>query len=138
MFEKGTKLYATFWHKCPRCHEGELWENKLWFAGAKALLTKADYCMHDKCSICGLVYDMEPGFWWGSMYMGYAFSSGALLLVSGIYIALFEFNMPIFLAVLSIAALIGFLYNARLSRSAYLNLWVKYDADAANRFQVIK
>lgn len=128
MFEKGTKLYSILWHKCPRCQEGDLWTNKLWFAGAKALLTKADYCMHENCPVCNLKYDMEPGFWWGSMYVGYAFSSGVLLAVSGVYIALFKFDMPTFLVVLSVSALIGFLYNARLSRSAFINLWVKYDA----------
>lgn len=128
MFGKGTKFYAIFWHKCPRCQEGELWTNKLWFAGAKALLTKADYSMHENCSVCNLKYDMEPGFWWGAMYVGYAFSSGTLLAISGAYIALFKFDMPVFLLLLAVSALVGFLYNARLSRSAYLNLWVGYDA----------
>ena len=127
MFQKGTKMYAIVRHKCPRCHEGDLWQNRLWFAGAQALLTKADYSMHENCAVCGLKYDMEPGFWWGAMYMGYAFSSGALLIVSGLYVLFFDFNMPIFLVVLAITSVIGFLYNTRLSRSAYLALWVKYD-----------
>jgi Protein of unknown function (DUF983) len=128
MLEKGTKLYAIVHQKCPRCHEGELWTNKLWFAGAKAMLTQVDYCMHENCPVCNLKYDMEPGFWWGAMYMAYAFSSGVLLFVSGLYLLFFKFNMPVFLAVLSLTALLGFLYNARLSRAAYISLWVNYDA----------
>ena len=38
MFKKGEKMYAIVHHKCPRCHEGDLWTNKLWFEGAKARL----------------------------------------------------------------------------------------------------
>jgi uncharacterized protein (DUF983 family) len=57
------KLEATVKLKCPRCHEGELFENKSFFSWRK--LSK----MHTNCSVCGLKYERESGFFYGAMYI---------------------------------------------------------------------
>ena len=111
--------------KCPRCHEGDLFRSPLF---PKFQL----YDMHEKCTHCNLRYESEPGFWWGAMYIGYAFSSGALLIVTGLCLLVFHIPLDIFWWILGVTAVLGFAYNARLARSAYINLWVSYDAKYAD------
>ncbi|WP_071891020.1 DUF983 domain-containing protein [Hymenobacter sp. PAMC 26628] len=53
--------------RCPRCHEGPL------FSHPAYRLTKfAD--MPAACPVCGQAYEPEPGFYFGAMFVSYAFS----------------------------------------------------------------
>jgi uncharacterized protein (DUF983 family) len=123
---KGTKLYTIFFMKCPRCHEGPLWKRSI-LSGAGDLVMKGDYSMYDNCPTCGQKYILETGFYWGAMYIAYALSSFVLLFVG--LMANFYYRLPwkqtgVLMAITSI---VGFLYNARLSRSIWLSFFVKYD-----------
>jgi uncharacterized protein (DUF983 family) len=119
MFNKGTKIYSIVNMKCPRCHEGELWRSPLY--------KLKFYDMHENCPVCGLKYEQEPGFWFGAMYMGYTFSSGALLIVMLITLFVLKWDIQQILTAVGITAVIGFTFNARLSRSAWLNISVNYN-----------
>ncbi len=119
MFNKGDKLYSIVGMKCPRCHEGELWRSPLY----KMKL----YDMPENCPVCGLKYEQEPGFWYGAMYMAYTFSSGALLIVMLVTMLVLKWNLTNILIAVGVTAVIGFSYNARLSRSAWLNMNVSYN-----------
>lgn len=119
MINKGDKLYSIVGMKCPRCHEGELWRSPLY----KMKL----YDMHENCPVCGLKYEQEPGFWYGAMYMAYTFSAGALLIVMLVCMFVLKWDLTQILTAVGITALIGFTYNARLSRSAWLNMMVSYN-----------
>ena len=119
MFSKGDKLYSIVGMKCPRCHEGELWRSPLY----KLKL----YDMHERCPVCNMKYEREPGFWFGAMYMAYTFSSGALLIVMLVCLLILKWNLPQILTAVGITTLIGFAYNARLARSAWLNVVVSYN-----------
>jgi len=44
--------------RCPRCGRGALW--------ARA------FTMHAACSVCGLRYEREPGYFVGAIYVNYA------------------------------------------------------------------
>ncbi len=121
MFSKGDKLYSIVGMKCPRCHEGKLWKSPYY----KMKL----YDMYENCPICGLKYEQEPGFWYGAMYVAYTFSSGALLIVMLVTLFGLKWEMNHVLMAIGITALIGFTYNARLSRSAWLNMMVSYNAE---------
>jgi uncharacterized protein (DUF983 family) len=57
--------------RCPRCGEGMLFVN--W------------YHMRPRCDWCGLVYEREPGFFLGSIYVNYGLTA---LLTTIIYVAL--------------------------------------------------
>lgn len=43
--------------------------------------------MHEACSTCGFRFEVEPGFFWGAMYISYAFTI-AIGLVVGILLYL--------------------------------------------------
>ena len=40
--------------------------------------------MHETCSICNLRFEIEPGFFWGAMYVSYAITTGLMLVTLGI------------------------------------------------------
>lgn len=64
MIGKGSRLYSIFNNKCPKCHEGNFFVSKpynLKLFGKK----------HENCPHCGLKYEREPGFFYGSMYVSY-------------------------------------------------------------------
>jgi len=39
--------------------------------------------MHDFCPVCQLKFEIEPGFFWGAMYVSYAFSVAIMLTIGG-------------------------------------------------------
>lgn len=120
MVKKGDKLYSIVGMKCPRCHEGKLWRSPLY--------KMKFYDMYENCPVCGFKYEQEPGFWYGAMYMAYTFSSGALLIIMLFTMLVLKWDLPHIFTAIGITALIGFSYNARLSRSAWLNMVVSYNS----------
>jgi uncharacterized protein (DUF983 family) len=126
MFDKGTKIYSIVAMKCPCCHEGELFNSPLY----KGKI----YDMPDRCDRCGQSYNLEPGFYWGSMYVAYAYSSGALLIVAGLCLLVFHLSLMATLIILGVTMFGGLFYNARLSRSTWINVFVSYDANAVAKY----
>lgn len=60
---RGGAAGAILRRRCPRCREGAV------FA---ALLR-----MHERCPVCGLVFQREPGYFLGAMYFSYALAVAA-------------------------------------------------------------
>jgi uncharacterized protein (DUF983 family) len=50
---------------CPRCREGAIYRASLW---------RGYLSMHEKCPVCGLKYEREPGYFLGAMYFSYLLS----------------------------------------------------------------
>lgn len=109
--------------KCPKCHEGEL------FADKNPYHLKTFTKMHSHCSRCNFKYDMEPGFFWGAMYVSYAFVifySGVLLLPVYILFHPPLLNLLVFNFILIILAIP---VTFRISRAIWLNIFVNYDSN---------
>lgn len=81
---KGIALFAC---KCPRCQTGNMFKHK-------ALNLKGFMDMNETCNHCGLRFEIEPGFFWGAMYVSYALTTGLMLITSGILVL--GFNDPDF------------------------------------------
>lgn len=79
MLKKGTKLYSIVHRKCPHCHEGEFFvtRNPYDLSGAGDLL--------ESCSACHRKFEPEPGFYYGGMYVSYAF---AVAICVTVYVAM--------------------------------------------------
>ncbi|MBK0378313.1 DUF983 domain-containing protein [Mucilaginibacter segetis] len=59
-------LQGAIQAKCPRCRRGDIFASSTYsFTGQK---------MHENCSHCGLHYEREPGYWYVSMFVSYAFN----------------------------------------------------------------
>jgi uncharacterized protein (DUF983 family) len=120
MFKKGTKLFAIFNYKCPRCHEGELFETSVWNL-------KGMFSMYNNCQVCGQKYILEPGFYWGAMYVAYMLSAGIMLGIT--VLGIFLFNLGIKesfgIALIVLIPLYGVIF--RTARSVWINLYVHYN-----------
>ena len=76
--------------------------------------------MHTTCPHCGQKYEVEPGFFFGAMYLSYAFS---VALVVAVGVALFVFNVKtvwIYLIAVTISMLILLPWSFRYSRILFL------------------
>lgn len=107
-----------FTMKCPRCHEGNMYY---------APITEGIYKMNKECPVCHQAFELEPGFYWGAMYIGYGFSAGYMLtVVTALIVGLgwsvnASFGMAIF------GGIFLFPFIARVSRSVWLHIYVGYD-----------
>lgn len=56
---------STFWSilhlRCPRCHHGRVF--------------KGLFAMNERCGVCALKFEREPGYFVGAMYISYALAS---------------------------------------------------------------
>ncbi len=121
--KKGTKLYSILKHKCPRCHEGDLFLKR----GEKNY-NIVGYTP-DKCKVCGQSFVLEPGFYYGAMYLSYMLSVAVALPQFVLYYVGFDisFRMSLLLIVLAQIILTPFLY--RTSRALWINIFVSYNPD---------
>ncbi len=115
-----SKLKAALGGKCPRCKEGDMFESRAYNLRSFAK-------MHEYCPHCQLRYEPEPGFYYGAMYVNYAFSV-ALVIVMGavIYYALdnpdtWVYATVIFSTVILLAPLLF-----RYSRIVYLHVFGRF------------
>jgi uncharacterized protein (DUF983 family) len=121
MFGKGSIIYSVTKNKCPRCQEGDFFKNP----NSYKLGTFTE--MHVNCSSCGLKYEIEPGFFYGSMYVSYALNVAwfVTLWVATSVLAPDMAKMTQFLIIaVTLLALYPMMY--RYARFLYTNIFVKY------------
>ena len=118
ILKKGNKLFGTWYYKCPRCHEGDLFPTPFDFSTA--------FKMHDRCANCDQTFMPEPGFYYGAMFISYIGTGFLCLAIVGILILGFGMSInSAFLVLIAIMALL-FITVFRISRSIWINLMVKY------------
>jgi uncharacterized protein (DUF983 family) len=54
---------ALLMQKCPHCHTGDVFLHPTYSLKFAA--------MHHKCPVCAQDYEIEPGFYYGAMYISY-------------------------------------------------------------------
>lgn len=120
MIGKGTKLYSVLNNKCPKCHEGSFFISQPY-----ALNTFGK--KHEYCSCCGLKFEREPGFFYGSMYFTYAIGAGLFLvwwlLQTTLFPSMEAHIMILIMAALQIVIAPLSLYLAKL---IWINLFFSY------------
>ena len=117
------KLEATIQMKCPRCHEGEVFETKNPYNLSKMT------AMHKHCPKCGLKYEREMGFFYGAMYVSYMFNRALFVIATVAYYLFFEERVYWLWYILGYLALTFLLFPLlyRLSRSIWLQAFIKYE-----------
>lgn len=121
---KGNKLYSIFKMKCPQCHEGEFFESHPYN------LKKAGN-LHETCSVCGVKYSKEPGFYYGAMYVNYGLGVAlfvALWVSFNLFFSSVGVGWQIGLIIFFTVILTPYMYA--LSKIIWANLFMKYDEDA--------
>ena len=105
---------------CPRCRKGPI------FRGS---LLRGFLAVHEKCPVCGLKYEREPGYFLGAMYFSYLLSIPPVLIL---VLLLWRLTNWRFDAVL-VAAFVAYLpfvpFVARFARVLCLYLDRHFDPD---------
>jgi len=124
-------LLSVFSNKCPRCRKGKLYRT------TNPYNLKLVYDIYKHCPACNLQLELEPGFWYGTGYMSYGLSVTFSLFNLGWFYLIFglswDGNRLFYYLVTNTIILISCMpLIMRLSRSAYLSIFVKYDKNAAS------
>lgn len=124
-----SKTQAILQQKCPRCREGEMFKYPSY-----NLLNYQK--MHTNCPVCGLRYEIEPGFFWGGMYFSYALNVAQSVVLG--FATYYLFNNPpawVYLTVIIGAIFLFMPLNFRYGRVLMLHLFapVHYDPSYSKR-----
>ena len=115
------KLYSILFGACPKCHQESMYVNKNPYALSEVIK------MQEHCSHCKTKYQIEPSFFYGSMYVSYAVGIAFAIAAFIISYSIIESSlMTAFIAI--VVALIGFApVIMRISRNIWINLFMSYD-----------
>lgn len=122
MLKKGSKLYSILTGTCPRCQNESMYEDNNLLHLSKIIKMK------EKCSHCGLRYQIEPSFFYGAMYVSYGLNVAigvAAFLISYLIVPSVKIGFITIVATL----ILLFPLVMRLSRSIYINIFVAYNRD---------
>lgn len=124
-----SKGLAILKAKCPQCQSGKMFKKS-------ALKLNSFTEMFDTCSVCGLKYEVEPGFFWGAMYVSYGITTGMMLvigalvyIISGHEARFWGYIIPIFLAM---SSSIPFTYRYSRVLMLYYFSPVRFNIDLVN------
>lgn len=118
MVGKGTKLYSVLHQKCPRCHEGDMFSHSVWSPKFSA--------MHKNCPECGFDFIQEPSYYFGAMYFSYAFQVAVFVLVYLVLRYTYDPDTWTYVIFMILGAILILPINFRMSRAAWINLFVSY------------
>ncbi len=113
-------MYSILQHKCPRCHEGDLYKS-----GPYNLSHFSE--MPERCDHCGQFFKLEPSFYTGAMYVSYALQVALLTTVFVALRVLFDPSWTTYIVTTIAAAVLLFPVTFRLSRAIYINFFVSFD-----------
>jgi uncharacterized protein (DUF983 family) len=105
-------FYSIIFMKCPRCREGNMFEKPI-FSFQKT------FTMYDK-------YSLEPGFYYGAMFISYILSAFTMF---GLFaIVKFGLGMDVVPAFISITIVMlgSLVWFFRISRVIWLHFFVTY------------
>jgi uncharacterized protein (DUF983 family) len=121
MLKKGSKLYSILTGTCPKCQKESM------YLDPNPLNIGNVLKMHEKCSHCGLKYQIEPSFFYGAMYVSYGLNVATG--IAAFIVSYLIFNSSLKVAFISIIASIVLLFPfvLRWSRNIYINMFVSYD-----------
>jgi uncharacterized protein (DUF983 family) len=116
--------------RCPHCRRGPMFKT----SNAYKNKLKSIFDMYDNCPVCGQKFDLETGFWYGTGYVSYALAvavSVATFLTWLVLIGVSTDDNRIFAWLVFNGVLLLLLqpWLMRLSRSIYIYIFVKYDAN---------
>lgn len=104
--------------KCPCCNEGEVFHKQF------QLLPIRFPVMREKCEVCGLRFEKEPGFFYGSMYVSYGlgvWEGIAIYLLCRLFISE-PFDLRILYVIIA-SQLILRVVNYKLSRLIWIHMF---------------
>lgn len=99
---------------CPRCRSGRIFRSTVYWGFPK---------MNDRCPACGLLFNREPGYFLGAMYISYGLALALVFAFGAILWALTGWR----LAKVAIWAVLFFLPFAPMLTFLSRVLWIYFD-----------
>lgn len=119
---KKSSAGAILYGKCPKCRQGDIFKYPAWHITSFSK-------MHSHCPVCGTQYEREPGFFFGAMYISYAFSV-AIFIAVGLFLSFFgDFRLEVYLLVVVGVVVLLLPPVFRYSRILFLHLFGGIDFD---------
>jgi uncharacterized protein (DUF983 family) len=109
-------LAALIGCKCPQCRQGNLFVNS-------SLAPTKFSASNSVCSVCGLHFEPEPGFFTGAMYVSYAFSVALLITVFVGLTVLGDPPLWVYITTVGVLSVLTIPISYRYSRVIYLYLF---------------
>jgi hypothetical protein len=133
MSSQPSMMQSILYIKCPRCRQGNL------FTEQNPYVLNKLFDMHDKCPHCELNFELEVGFYYGSMYVSYGLAvalSVAVFVATTVisFLAKSEIDFILYLILNSLTLLFAAPYMYRFSRAVWINFFVKYAPDERGKF----
>ena len=128
--EKPVSEFSAAMHgKCPKCHKGDMFrKSSLGFLSQK---------MNTNCPYCNFQFEVEPGYFYVAMFVGYAMNVALLVtLAVGTYILSGSKNPWLYCAILLSMAFVLSPVNFRYSRVIllyWLTPGVHFDPNRAGK-----
>lgn len=114
-------FYSTFTNTCPRCHKGKVFKKN------NPYNLKHISDMHQQCDSCGLIYEREPGFFFGAMYVSYALMAGWLIVWFLADLFLFQLDALVLASGMTVSMILISPLFFHWSRLIWLNFFVRYE-----------
>src|SRR5688572_13821731 len=102
-------LAAILKGRCPRCRQGEM------FTHAATKLTRFNI-MNERCPVCGVRLEPEPGFYQGAMYVGYGFTVALMSIIGLLLYVLGDPSEWVYIGVVIGVMVVFIPWNYRYSR----------------------
>lgn len=125
ILNKGSRLYSILLQKCPHCHEADLFESTPYN------LKKFDK-MPEKCPVCKIRFEKEPGFFYGAMYLSYAMQVALFISVLVAFQVLAPDVDILYYILTTIGLVVALLpLTYRISRAIWINFFFNYEPNAS-------
>lgn len=124
-------IVKSIWnYKCPRCRKGNLF--------TKPFVLSKPLNMNQRCSECNLNFEPEPGYYFGAMFISYIWTGWIFLFIIGFCMLVLDWGINASFGLLIAIVALTYFWIARISRSMYIHLDVKYDPDTVTNNKVEK
>ncbi len=123
--KKGSKLYSILYNRCPRCHSSSFWK----YNNPYKNIINVNHQDLGRCNKCNLKFEIEPGFFFGSMYVSYAISVFMSLLIWLIFDYFFS-DLELYYLIFFIALFLFILSPVTyfISRLIWINIFIHFDS----------
>ena len=122
-------MYSVLFNKCPKCQVGKFWASNNPFINM--LFSNKKTC--EKCENCSLLYELEIGFWYGSMYVSYAVSVAVMVLFWTLTTFFFPLINTLYeIVIIALAILLVSPLNYHISRLIWINFFIEFTPNDTN------
>ena len=105
--------------KCPKCKKENI------FSTRGSVLSFKMPKMNDKCIACDYKFEIEPGFFFGAMFVSYALGAGQMIICLIIFWHFLDFPPLRIFFIITIMLILLSNINFRVSRSIWTYMFYK-------------